>query len=1496
MTKIFNRHILIKRLREGTAFALAFALMFSFVPVSRSSSSLPHIEVILQGLRGGKTFNILEVVPGSGDPGIGIYIDGQEPGDSGSLADELAKIDSRGGREDYFDRVLRDFGEKLGDSDATPLRRAGAYNEVYPWEVSGSASGWTRVDLEETETANLSGSLVPDDNGVFDVTSDMQFQIGGDYRHEYYTNVTEEQAEGRYYTLEFKDDPFFDGSEVVPTDGDYYYLLIEGEDADYYEYFGRRVNGRTIGRDGRNINFTATGVYYILSSITTTTEWNDDAVLYVGAGNYVYLPDGTGFFVQFVKGAAFVGPSGKYGLVPGDGTVDVDYKTVYYQGGFVNNNWFIRHVFDTVPANNINIAVSSVLASELNQSDYVHSADLIVLVDNGNSSSNDLSADAAGWIYSAVINNGTPAIVERGLIDKTQTAAGRLARLLVLYSDNEGYIADGGTPPSIASLPVGSFVTTEIVNDKHTKGNVFCYDSEVANVGFPVYITTPAVGSGLWPVLDEIQHENILRTNKLSTNISPAKAVRYIISFAGQRKRHRWESITVLAIQPSRGRIDQPVGLTNSAGTLLTGGANNITASARLNKDTALKDKVWRWIGQDGWGDAEKTPIEIVTMSTYEFIGKIEDLNQKYHMIYIGADTEGMRMRNSLTNYLDTDMNGLIYSNIGDLQGVGTAGWNWANDMQTLTGSGNQYRLSGNDLTRSKMAEIASFAKTGYPVVISDELAFGSGRGITIHSNRVDVNSYMHKTLTEIIGAQDEVDHNVFTETGAENAPNQVNNQLQLSKPNLHVTASPPPYVEGNTSGVLAKGANGATMTFRFTIDNQREDPGTTYNVQLFIDDNGDGLINFELKGLRVSTEGGASVPRDGNRYALTSGVSYVVTRQLTYNMVGLFPWSLRITQNDNDGIRTSIEGFTRIPVGMDAEGNRQTIKINILQIASSSTEGWNGAEVDQALNLERQQVVSTTTNANFLGEDGLYYTGVYGKYIADVAHSGDFDINIITVYTNELHRLAVRYSDTSSLGRFLGEKGITLSAIASNNADDLFKVFDAFDMLILGFDDSWGSVALSGVMTEAAANVITTAVKAFIETNKAVLMTHDVTALSNATGNLGHHLNRELRGPTLLDRHDFHNTQSNPSLDSYVPNLVGNRPMNNGQGGVANLFRHGFTNYLIKFVSTDSNYPITGNNTLLREGRLHSLPGLSQLTGNSDIYAPSTVSRVNTGKITRYPYNIEASSIESLGSEGAGHRIMSVQPTHFQWYQLNMNAKNIFVWYTLESSAYIKNDVVNAYYIYNAGNITYSGAGHSARQNQMTTGFNGLSTAVRNQIINEVKLFINTMIAAYRPPPADPELVFLSQDGRMEISTYLLPSDLKAGDTEGVYTWDSGVFGDFTYKVPFKVLDDNPDPDKKITLTEMAWFNGEGDINDEDSWESFGPQLVYRFPNGTVQQTELGTEENDIYYFYLPQWLLDEFEKYTSVFIRLTITNTTTGKTSGTILPILRVGMMTMW
>ena len=53
-------------------------------------------------------------------------------------------------------------------------------------------------------------------------------------------------------------------------------------------------------------------------------------------------------------------------------------------------------------------------------------------------------------------------------------------------------------------------------------------------------------------------------------------------------------------------------------------------------------------------------------MTTGEFIGKIDEINESYDMIYLGMSTDSLNTSNGNTVYNDSSMNGLIYSNIGD--------------------------------------------------------------------------------------------------------------------------------------------------------------------------------------------------------------------------------------------------------------------------------------------------------------------------------------------------------------------------------------------------------------------------------------------------------------------------------------------------------------------------------------------------------------------------------------------------------------------------------------------------------------------------------------------------------------------------------------------------------------------------------------------------------------------------------------------------------------
>lgn len=139
--------------------------------------------------------------------------------------------------------------------------------------------------------------------------------------------------------------------------------------------------------------------------------------------------------------------------------------------------------------------------------------------------------------------------------------------------------------------------------------------------------------------------------------------------------------------------------------------------------------------------------------------------------------------------------------------------------------------------------------------------------------------------------------------------------------------------------------------------------------------------------------------------------------------------------------------------------------------------------------------------------------------------------------------------------------------------------------------------------------------------------------------------------------------------------------------------------------------------------------------TGSTEV--TTTASQVNEGAITEYPYKID--------------KKITVAPTHFQYYQLALeenadedDSGDLVVWYCLGDKdnktgngyyAHSPNDVRNNYYIYSYKNIIYTGVGHKP--------------VTDNGNLMEKKLFVNTIIAAYNAQAVNPELMFVKQSDR---------------------------------------------------------------------------------------------------------------------------------------------------
>ncbi|MEA4946129.1 MAG: DUF5057 domain-containing protein [Oscillospiraceae bacterium] len=616
----------------------------------------------------------------------------------------------------------------------------------------------------------------------------------------------------------------------------------------------------------------------------------------------------------------------------------------------------------------------------------------------------------------------------------------------------------------------------------------------------------------------------------------------------------------------------------------------------------------------------------------------------------------------------------------------------------------------------------------------------------TVRADRVDDCSVMYSALTNILSRA-----NVMSESKAEANSDTLLQYLNLSKPKITLTASPAEY-DGtgelvNSSGVVQTGSKvyqslsedgSRTLSYTFTVSNETDPTPltTTYTCKLFIDQNGDGRYSDDADNSEEVTD--LTVTENNNEVdpaQLAAGHTYTVTRMLPSSYSGLIPWRLEVRENGegNEYIHTSKTGYTYVNPNPAKLDNGAT-KINVLQVTSYS---------------------GTDTSKRFsLADSSNYY-----KYLFDALRNMKlYDITITPVPITSFSDALSVYNSVN------GTSATSLSALKASDISAAYaKYLKQYNMLILGFGDGYGCMENGNGLGMYAAE----AVVDYIATGQAVLFTHDTTSLSNVSTNVtgknmsasiftysngqrlfsgdwywGYYFNDVIRDAVGLDRYGV--TSPSFGLTQYMASDLRSSLLDQANANNKSIVYTGkvsggqsISDSTLLGAIKAANYSVAyvpDNTVTTAKKTVPNTQGYTTVAikggGNHET---TTVSQVNKGQITSYPFDI------NLGTDGR----LPVATTHYQYYQLNMNSDDVVVWYCLAGDYYeggYKNDGVNAYYIYNKGNITYSGAGHSP---YAVTG-------------SEAKLFVNTMIAAFRAAVVNPTMEFKDAGGDTQQAQFL--------------------------------------------------------------------------------------------------------------------------------------------
>lgn len=1227
--------------------------------------------------------------------------------------------------------------------------------------------------------------------------------------------------------------------------------------------------------DGYFVHFTenTSGDYYV-SKVTLSNTDGDYKLInsYQKNDNGKYVLESSGIMQVHLRNELGYDASNSYDFI-GDNAKDA-LDTVAYDGGFYNKEWFKKQVlnlsgtsrYESVSSSGtggnidqLKIEVTTLTVEELaklvnpeEQAYYgvdLDNVDLIYLSGRGSYAAESVNMTSAATALTKMIfgikdttgerndADRVPVVMDYGFYSQNKTLAEepnnnqnnkiltQMALTILKVSDDNiaKEVASKGDAywngQTAASLSLGDSVKEALYD------NVYLNDDSVTPYVASDFLTdckeNAAKAATFEAVLKEIQYENFLAKKnnsnaaQMDEEISKASITRYILNWYMHRVTVK-SSIRVLDLEPCYDFKS----------------ATTLTA-----------DRVKEFMGRK---DTYTGSVEIKQMSSAEFIGKVEDLNEKYDMIYLGARVGKMNTENGVTVYNDPQMKGLIYSHVGDYYDYATKtdtenvtlaretynarhrlqdsslDHNKTNDDDSTNKSADVYRGPGNDMNSTRYEEFCQFIEAGYPVVIADTFIKVDNNNIPVASTAtLDKNSYFYKLVQFALQKDENGQYlywqkNIFTESQLTDNTADTKlgttlsarrsvfcNYLNLSKLSVNwVTtygAAYPQELKYNSNqngasngGSLEKIDGKYQLQYIFNLQNDAaiSQTGTTYDCKLFVDKNADGRFSGsdyvegktytsseEVSGLTVYIRKGDEwikvdpiATANGSRYELRTGETYRVIRALPEEYVGVIPWKLVFYDNADRLVRTAKSGYTSVP----QQNGKKTIRV--LQLLSDDNRNnWNLHDEQNNSNSTFSKCINGLTDWNVVGLDQVNWDGT-------VTPSKSIDSMTVTYLIND--KLKISGTSDTDIQKIYQES---------------YNLFQQYDMLILGFGDAYRfgyTYSASDISNNKLDNVkrnlaVGWAVRDYIESGKSILFTHDTTSYVNNIQSAiqwndqgykedqknywywGYEFNKTIRASVGLDRYgalkEYYQQRAASTtgeeqkrdqeylktLESYTFDEIKEPNSDNElwqKEGVTKYtvvrFLRSYLEDLRKTGSSEVWFPV--KNSLLKQAGYDggdprwNYPS-SLLMGD---YAGSSLiaTQVNDGQITQYPYQISA------------NEQLEISNTHYQWLQPNMeldrngDGKNdIVVWYCISGVAdgnykntniynITPNDVVNNYYIYTMGNVTYSGAGHSTPSKDA-----------------EIKLFVNTMIAAYNAGVTAPSVSFKDKSGSKIQSVYML-------------------------------------------------------------------------------------------------------------------------------------------
>lgn len=881
----------------------------------------------------------------------------------------------------------------------------------------------------------------------------------------------------------------------------------------------------------------------------------------------------------------------------------------------------------------------------------------------------------------------------------------------------------------------------------------------IANGDLNSYFTATAANGGFQSVLAYIKLNNEkITTGKMAEGyVTPAIAIQYILCYRGEDLALAKNAYTVLEIQPTR-QFKFNSGLESKDYTLET-------PEVKESRSAFIRDCLNEDIVKAG--NQDLVTFDSVTVDAFNTMQT--DVLTSYDVIYIGAlhtayyehvtgtaasielGTGFVHSSDaSIPAYNDDGMDGNVYFNYGDAM---------TNDAKEA--------YSSRDLTEAKLIELKDYLQKNGLIIVDEDLMKSIEKGNTVINptkvssattarydhGRMDDSSNMYELFAFARGGSvsgQDVGYytNLVSEGDLKNSvvkKADLTSYLNRERLNMLFTSKPSEYsyaenANGQMTIVTYQAADRTDgkyyLDFEFVINNTAAVADATefYEVHLYLDMNADGRFDdaeekFDYS-VTLAADGSPALngkDEDGvTHYSLNGGVEYKLRRQVPSDEGGIIDWCLKVEKINDRNIYTQETGYTAIKP-------REKKYINILQVFPVEGNGPNLEALTEsdmlykylhalAIDDQYEITIRAVSVAQFQADTMNYYTRYRANFESEEALWQEF--------FNNFERTA---NDNA---------GYTQTQIENDEGRPM-----AVNMLILGFGESY---------TQFSAAHPINAIRSYIETNKPVLTSNNVIAPNIGAADPNRTLNYSFLSYFGQDRYGYTNplynraegsintnnffarTEEN-AYNTYIgPREAGNNAvayMPNSARGLVHLIPVGYTNTYRARMRTDASI-LNGEYAFINAQPVKSLYGSNDPTA---IASNTYVDKMNEGQISHYPYTLGESVLLSKSQA--------------QYFQLDLDSdsngdgnSDIVVWYTLgdmangqgtalnDANIYsaTPGDGINNYYVYNNGNVTFTGFGQRPAS-QITSG--------------EAQLFVNTLIAAYEAGLVNPTVSFYETD-----------------------------------------------------------------------------------------------------------------------------------------------------